>query len=209
LYRHTERQAERERGREGGRDLCQAVVDLGAGADDRAAIPRRAVGQELPVSSHAPDAGVSEAVDGGIERAELLAEERRQHGYTAGHKVDRGGAAPCLDVKGAAGSDEPGDVGDVDADLEVGGQSGAVAAADSSGGDAGAVQGVVEVLGRGGVDGEYALCLAQVASHCDLGLWYLPHTPGGVCLKLPNAVQRRRRELTCTCTCTCINAAYS
>ena len=86
--------------------------------------------------------GEGEPVFVGTEGAEVVAEPFREHGDGAVNEVDAGAAEVGFVVDGRAGTDEMGDVGDVDAHFVVAVRKRAEG------------EGVVEVFGIGWVDGE-------------------------------------------------------
>mmetsp|Transcript_10776 Transcript_10776/g.30290 ORF Transcript_10776/g.30290 Transcript_10776/m.30290 type:complete len:210 (-) Transcript_10776:658-1287(-) len=118
------------------------VVQLGAGPDDRLAHPLGADGAVTGVQG--PNDAEGEAVDSGVEAAELLAQQSGQHGQHALDQVHRGGPDCRLLVQSRAVGHKVRDIRNVDANFHQ---------PVSQRPDA---QGVVEVPGSGRVDGEDA-----------------------------------------------------
>ena len=127
-----------------GNQLRRAVVELGARADDGAAKPGHGTGHELTRGAHAPEHRKGQAVHARVERAQLLAKQRWQHGDDALHEVHGRRARARLGVERAALAHKVRDVGNVHADLKLVGRHLAH------------VQRVVEVARRRRVTGEDA-----------------------------------------------------
>ena len=97
------------------------------------------------------DAGHGVTVFIGVEAADAVGQDRRQHGDDPVDKVDAGAAVICFLVDGRSRADVVADVGDVDAQSEM-----AVGQADD-------VDGIVQVLGIFTVDGD-ELAVAVIAA---------------------------------------------
>mmetsp|Transcript_30454 Transcript_30454/g.54550 ORF Transcript_30454/g.54550 Transcript_30454/m.54550 type:complete len:236 (+) Transcript_30454:399-1106(+) len=91
--------------------LCVLVCQLHARADDSATQPLR---HDLSLGRHIPHCREGEAVDARVETTELLAEEVRQHGDHALHKVHTRAAADCLVIQRGVWLHKVGDIRDVD-----------------------------------------------------------------------------------------------
>ena len=119
--------------------LGQLIGEPVVGGDHRPAEPGV---DDLGHRGDLEDGGEGELLLVRTQGAELVGELFREHGHGAVHQVDGGAAGLGLDVHGSARFHVVGDVGDMDAHLEVA----VVQLAEG--------QGVVVVLGVGRVDGE-------------------------------------------------------
>jgi hypothetical protein len=86
------------------------------GVDDRAG---EAGGASFSLGIQTNEGGVGEALFIGAEGAEAIREAGREHGNDAVDKVDAVGAFAGLVIQFGSGFDVVGDVGDVDADLDM------------------------------------------------------------------------------------------
>lgn len=112
---------------------------------------------DLGLLRHGEDDGEGKALLAGEKTAELLAQSRRQHRDRALDEVDAGSALASIAVESGVGLDEVGHIGDVDTDVVR------AVVVDLDG------QGIVEILGGVGVDGEDALA-AEILANLELSL---------------------------------------
>lgn len=107
--------------------------------------------QDFAVVVHSEDDGESETILAWNKTAKLLTESRGKHWHSALDKVDTGGTLASITIQGSVRLDEVGHIGDVNTDI-----IGAILVVFDR-------DGIVNVLGRFGIDGEYTFTTQVLA----------------------------------------------